>query len=120
MNDENQDFNEKARLLLDEGIDSIDSATLSRLHRARNRALKSQKKINPWLKWSGGGAIAATVLFAMNISLESVEPLPSIYEDPIQQAAAEEIELLNDLEFVAWLLLEEVEDGEFNGKVSSS
>ncbi|MFT5212275.1 MAG: hypothetical protein ACI9CE_004017 [Flavobacterium sp.] len=56
----------------------------------------------------------------MNISLESVEPLPSIYEDPIQQAAAEEMELLNDLEFVAWLLLEEVEDGEFNGKVSSS
>jgi hypothetical protein len=47
MNDENQDFNEKARLLLDEGIDSIDAATLSRLHRARNRALKSQKKINP-------------------------------------------------------------------------
>ena len=38
------------------------------------------------------------------------EPLPVIYEDPVQQAAASEMELMDDLDFVAWLLLQEGED----------
>ena len=35
--------------------------------------------------------------------------LPGIYEDPMQQAGAEEMELMDDLDFMAWLVLEEGE-----------
>ena len=124
--DENKDiegalpFEEKARQLLDESLSSIDGATLSRLHQSRNRALERKKILKPWIQWSGGGAIAASILFTASLYYQPAPTLPSIYEDPAQQAAAEDIELLNDLEFVAWLLLEESEDGESINEVSSS
>ncbi|MFT7686721.1 MAG: hypothetical protein ACI9FB_002067, partial [Candidatus Azotimanducaceae bacterium] len=83
-------------------------------------AIERKQKGKPWLQWAGGAAVAASILFTAILFYQPASSLPSIYEDPIQQAAAENIELLNDLEFVAWLLLEESENGESPNEVSSS
>ncbi len=101
-------FNKKAKELLDENVDKLDAATLSKLHQARNAALAgTNKKLPAHSGWVGAGAMAASLAVGIVYFNQQPPPLPGIYEDPIQQAAAEEIELMDDLDFVAWLVLQE-------------
>ena len=92
---------------LTEGISSMDAATLSKLHRARNFALDQESRGVSWSQWGFGGAVLSSFLLMGIYFYQLTPPLPEIYADPIQQASAENIELLDDLEFFAWLLLEE-------------
>ena len=41
--------------------------------------------------------------------------LPEIYADPTQQAAAQDIDLLDDMEFMMWLVYEETAEDEQDG-----
>ena len=103
-------FDKKAKDLLDENVDRLDAATLSKLHQARNQALESAGKrsgLPAYSGWVGAGAMAASLAVGVVYFNQQPPPLPAIHEDPIQQAAAEEIELMDDLDFVAWLVLEE-------------
>jgi len=105
-------FNKKAKDLLDEHVDKLDAATLSKLHQARNQAVESVsqragKKLPAYSGWAGAGAMAASLMVGVVYFNQQPPPLPAIYADPIQQAAAEEIELMDDLDFVAWLVLQE-------------
>jgi len=109
-------FNNKAKDLLDEHVDKLDAATLSKLHQARNLAVESAsnsastsagKKLPAYSGWAGAGAMAASVIVGVVYFNQQPPPLPAIYADPVQQAAAEEIELMDDLDFVAWLVLQE-------------
>jgi hypothetical protein len=107
-----EEFNNKAKDLLDENVDKLDAATLSKLHQARNRAVESVgksggKKLPAYSGWLGAGAMAASLAVGVVYFNQQPPPLPAIYEDPVQQAAAEEIELMDDLDFVAWLVLQE-------------
>lgn len=111
-------FGDRSRQLLDQHGEGLDAATLSRLHQARNKAIEGRS--SNWVQWGFGGALAASVLVAVLIFYPSLTPLPGIYEDSLQQAAAEDIDLLNDLEFVAWLIMEEGENGEFIDELSST
>ena len=101
-----EDFNRRAKALLDDNVDALDAATLSKLHQARNRALEAKRRpqVGAWL---GAGAIAASLTVAVITFDQQPTQLPAIYEDPLQQAAAEDLELMDDLDFVAWLVLEE-------------
>ncbi len=106
-----EEFHDKARRLLDEHARDLDAATLSRLHQARNQALRQHRPFGiSWLtgRYFAGSAIAAC-LALVTVYFYQVQPppLPSIFEDPIQQETAENIELLDDLEFMAWLVIEE-------------
>ncbi len=92
---------------LTEGISSMDAATLSKLHRARNFALDQESRGVSWSQWGFGGALLSSFLLLGIYFYQLTPPLSEIYADPIQQASAENIELLDDLEFFAWLLLEE-------------
>ena len=105
-----EEFDNKAKDLLDKHVDGLDAATLSKLHQARNQALESAGKrvgLPAYSGWVGAGAMAASLVVGVVYFNQQPPPLPAIYEDPIQQAAAEEIELMDDLDFVAWLVLEE-------------
>lgn len=115
---EDDKFSEQSRLLLDQHSEGLDAATLSRLHQARNKAIEG--KSSNWISWGFGGAIAASVFLGVLVLYRPIVPLPGIYEDPLQQAVAEEIDLLNDLEFVAWLIIEEGENGKFSDELSST
>ena len=100
-------FSDDARELLDESINGLDAATLSKLHQARNIALDQESQGVPLRQWGFGGAVLSSFLLMGIYFYQLTPPLPEIYADPIQQASAENIELLDDLEFFAWLLLEE-------------
>ena len=103
-------FNHKAKGLLDDHVDGLDAATLSKLHQARNEALALAGKpisFAAYSGWLGVGAMAASLVVGVVYFNQLPPPLPAIYEDPVQQAAAQEIELMDDLDFVAWLVLEE-------------
>ena len=103
-----EEFDNKARALLDEHVEGLDAATLSKLHQARNRALEHAGRRLPAAScWMGAGAMAASLAVAVVYFNQAPPPLPAIYEDPVQQAAAEDFELMDDLDFVAWLVLEE-------------
>lgn len=110
-------LNKKSKDLLDEHAEHLDAATLSKLHQARNKALEKDKRnISIGAGWAGAGALAASLAVGViYFDTQQVPTLPAIYEDPLQQAAAEEMELMDDLEFYAWLVLQEdepYEDGE--------
>ena len=105
-----QSFHRKASELLDESVDRLDGPTLSKLHQARSRALEAKSPMFNWQAFSGAGALAASVAMVFVLFDTAPEPLPVIYEDPVQLAAAQEIELMDDLDFVAWLVLQETED----------
>ncbi len=106
---EKQAFNEKARRLLDESVEHMDGPTASKIHQARSRALESKSRRFPWQTWSGAGAVAASLALVAVFAMREPAQLPVIYKDPVQQAAAEEMELMAELDFVAWLVLEEGE-----------
>lgn len=107
-------FNKRAKELLDESVESLDGPTRSRLHRARSNAVAraGQPAPSSWFGWTTAGALAASLAVAAIYVDRRPPPLPSIYEDELQQAAAEDIELLTDLDFIAWLVLEEGESAD--------
>ena len=101
--------------LLDEHADALDASTLSKLHQARNAAVEGAgtSKLHVPMPWIAAGAAASGLLVAvLFMDRQTPAPLPAIYSDPVQPAAAEEMELLDDLEFMAWLVLEDEFAGE--------
>ncbi len=97
------------RELLDDHSAGLDGNTRAKLHQARNRALDGDRRTTATFGWAGAGAVAASLALAVVYFEPAPPPLPTIYEDPTQQAIAEDIELMDDLEFYAWLVLEEDE-----------
>lgn len=107
------DWLESVRRTLDEGAESIDSATASKLNRARQHALDAGLRRAPLRWWWAGIALttAACAMWALSLSLYTPEmnaPLiPVATEAPDQDfemlAGTEDLELIENLEFYAWL-----------------
>ena len=99
--------------ILDEESANLDAETQSQLTQARMnaiarlRATQSTQQRPAWISWVPASAMAAGLL-AVGIHQNQAQlPLPAIYQDPVQQLAAENMELLENLEFAAWLVLQE-------------
>ena len=109
-------FVERAKALLDESEASLSPEVNARLVQMRREAVMLAESLDARGAFSvlrplvPAGALTATLSAVMAFWLLAAAPLPSIYEDEAQQLAAEEMELLEDLEFVAWMI---VEEGEF-------
>ncbi len=95
----------------------LSSQVLLRLQAARREAVAqsvtlmnaSQVQGFDWLRWSGAGAVATTVMFVWVFAVNSpIETLPQM--DAMELAAAQESELLEELEFVAWMVAMEDQD----------
>jgi len=121
MNEERQrQFTQTAKRLLDETAAHLNGDTLSRLQRARNRALAARNKPMPLFRrpWPMTGMIAsaltavALVVFVVNGSLrqEAVETNP--VADLGLLTAEESLEFFEDIDFYQWLSTVE---GEENG-----
>ena len=74
---------------------------------ARLEAKQSTQQRPLWFSWVPAGAMAAGILAVGIYQNQAQLPLPAIYQDPVQQSAAENMELLENLEFAAWLVLKE-------------
>ncbi len=97
-----------ARASLDDSVAHLDASTLSQLNRARQAALAETRKPFIQRHWLPLGA-AACAVFALAIALPllkpgapAVETLPGVEE--AYTSAAEDAELLEDLDLVLWLM----------------
>ena len=111
-------FLEKAKAALDAGEDNLDAEILSRLRRARKRALQQgERKRYSWVHWfrfpvAGYATALAAVLVAMFYlsRTPSVEPYKNL-EDVEILASSETLDLYADLDFYAWLAKEKEHAG---------
>lgn len=109
--DRDLDLQQRALTMLHETERDIDLETREQLAAARRAAVASADASAPWLPpwlspWLlGFGGSAATMALVLAITFASVEPeLPPL--DQVEFAVAQDTELLEDLEFVAWMMLE--------------
>lgn len=110
--DEDQ-FVHSAKRLLDESVTDLDGATLSRLARARNRALEKRtgwrRLWRPLPMAAMGAAMAAVVL----VLIVAVRPGRENGPDTVLVAdlelvtAEESVEFFEDMEFYEWLATED-------------
>jgi len=93
---------------LDESIEHLDAHTLSRLNQARHHALAEKPRLlNPlWLK---AGAFAVLLVTVINgwllFSTSKIQPMNT--DDFEMIVASEDYELIQELDFVAWMIEEE-------------
>lgn len=101
---------ETSQEALNDSIDRLDAHTLSRLNQARQKAL-SQEKRNAFtgISWLPAGTLAmlALAVIAGSLFLSSPNTPFNNLEEVEFMASNEDIELMEDLEFIAWLIEEE-------------
>ena len=109
---EDRDFEERMKLLFDQSVASLDGATRSKLAQARYRALEELgKRPQPtWSRsWLPAGAMAAVALMSVMLWQGQMEP---VADDGFDVAAVtdleillseEELDMIEELEFYAWL-----------------
>ncbi|WP_313919871.1 hypothetical protein [Tahibacter sp.] len=107
------DWTEQARALLDASTRRLDASTLSRLNRARQRALDAAAAPRTALHWPRRLAIAASLLLAVAIWWPGSTPpaVATLSPEDAELLAEGELEMTDELEFYAWLDA----DGEHNG-----
>lgn len=111
-----RDWTDQARALLDASAQDLDAATLSRLNRARQRALAAAEPPRAVLRWTRRLAVAASLLLAAVIwwpdaTLDPTTGASTLSPEDAELLADGELEMTDDLEFYAWLDA----DGEHNG-----
>ncbi len=96
---------------LDQNVRDLDAATASRLNRARQTALDAGLRRNRawWLPFAL--ATATAMLLAVTVTLRSPDSTvqaptlaaPAVADDFELLAGGEDLEMIEDLEFYAWL-----------------
>lgn len=96
-----------------ESLDGIDAATRSRLTQARHQALEAlPKRRATTLRWLPAGAVAAAVVMAWLLVGSGPSNISQSDADIEILLAEAELELLEELEFYAWIdELNELEGG---------
>ncbi|MCB1634921.1 MAG: hypothetical protein KDI51_10060 [Xanthomonadales bacterium] len=107
---------DRSRQLLDDSLNDFDAATLSRLNQARQRALSQLDTRRRWAWWQPltGVALAAALVIALLPRQPQTLPATSVSVGEFDLALlseSEDLELLENLEFYAWLEQEEDWDG---------
>jgi hypothetical protein len=104
----------QAKQVLDESAQSLDAATLSRLNRARQRALEQARPraLRPWFL-PAGLASACAVLIAVAVAWHTPTNMPAptvsgatagtFASDLDMMTSDDGIEFYEDLDFYAWL-----------------
>ena len=97
----------KARALFEDSVERLDARTRSKLTQARNRALDEVRKgaRRRWI-WAPAGGFALAAVVAVGVVLwpgRTQVPSPAALEDLEIVADSDNLELLQDVEFYAWL-----------------
>jgi len=110
-------FEKRAKQLLDERANGLDGTTSSMLQQARNRALESvgQSSFN-WSNWGVSVAVAASLMLSVIYLYSPFGTTDGtgvvVFDNVQEEAIAAEMELIDDLDFIAWLVLQENENDE--------
>ena len=111
----------QAKALFDESVEKLDAATLSELNRARHRAMAELEHgrrtgNRTWLLPAGGAAAAAALALLVVGTNDGDLRAPAGIETDLEMLLGESsLEMLEELEFYAWLELDEVEDAGHSG-----
>lgn len=106
---ESDEFEQRTKALFDESVERLDGRTRSKLTQARNAALEELRKGPPrfqWLRTPVTGLAAAAVLALVIGMWPGSQPSDSgtlPLEDFDIVADADNIEMLQDVEFYVWL-----------------
>lgn len=105
MSTSDEKLEQSAKRLFDESVDGLDAATLSRLNRGRQAAIEAAGNSRPnWTLWAPAtGVAAAAVVAVVMISNPTVVETDTAAADLDIILGEESIEMLEDLEFYAWL-----------------
>jgi len=121
MNPDNKEraFLQHSKKMLDDSVDSLDAATLSRLNQARQKALDSRvmnTRRGIFFLATPTGAVFASFFVAVVVILlwttvpqQQPAELAQQYEDIDMLTADADLDLLEDLEFVSWLVEESMD-----------
>ncbi len=90
---------------LDDSLDNIDAATLSKITQARHRALDQQARKNSFSLWLPAGVVATVCIVLLTLSLVPKTQLEdTVPPDDFELISdIDDFELLEDLEFYEWL-----------------
>lgn len=95
---------------LDQSVEHLDGHTLSRLNQARQHALEQAGRPRlPHAHWLKAGAVAAVLLTLINgwLMFTATDSQPINSEDFELIVVNEDFELMQDLDFVAWMIEQE-------------
>jgi hypothetical protein len=115
MNKPDEEFAREAKTLFDASVDKLDGATLSTLNQSRHRAL-AEVHAQPaqWLRWVPAAGMATAALVVVMLVLPGpakIQPMPAEVTDMEILLGEDSIEMLEDLEFYAWIdMLEQEND----------
>ena len=113
MNESDEKFANEAKALFDTSVDELDAATLSALNRRRHAALEAARgRRAQWLRWAPAIGVTAAVVAAVMLAMlrpGGVETVPASDMDIL--LGEESIEMLEDLEFYAWIAAQEEDVG---------
>ena len=118
----NSGLEERARTALDQRAASLDAHTLSRLRRARARAVQQRPGWKEWLhlpSWVSAGGLAAATVATLLFSIWLIPPgetdIPETGLADLEiLASGDELELYDDLEFYHWLETKSATEPEFD------
>lgn len=105
----NEPFEDRAKALFDESVGNLDGRTRSALTQARNAALAEVAGRKRWKVWGPLSGVAVAALFVAVVfgpiwtSLQPANENAMPIEDFDILADADNLELLENLEFYSWL-----------------
>jgi hypothetical protein len=111
MNESDDKFAKEAKALFDESVDRLDAETLSALNRRRHAALEAARGARPeWVRWAPAAGVTAAVVIAVMLATPRPGGVDAVPLDDMDILLGEDsIEMLEDLEFYAWM---ELQDGD--------
>ena len=113
MSESKNSVEKQAKALFDQSVDQLDAATLSKLNRGRHAALaKLHGRRVRWQRWApAAGAAAAVVAVMLALQPADVDMVVPPVDDMDILLGEDSIEMLEDLEFYAWLDMQEEDIG---------
>lgn len=113
MNKSDDKFAKRAQALFDDSVDRLDAGTLSALNRARHEALDAARgRRSAWRLWAPAVGVTAVVVVAVMLTMPgpvAVDAVPPADMDIL--LGEDSIEMLEELEFYAWMELQEGDVG---------
>jgi len=109
---EDRDFEERTKLLFEQSVAALDGPTRSKLTQARHRALEelAAKPQPVWSRhWLPAGAVAAVALMSLMLWQGQMAPVAdgdfdvAAVTDLEILLGEEELDMIEELEFYAWL-----------------
>ena len=105
MSTSDEKLEQTAKRLFDESVDGLDAATLSRLNRGRQAALEAAGSgRSQWILWAPATGVAAAAIVAVVMLNEPTVDVTDATATDLDIILGEEsIEMIEELEFYAWL-----------------